>query len=718
MSPASASPCPPPALPSRRSVVAGALGACALGALPAGASAAPSPAVAVTPDTETQLRTITTTDTGTRVIATRTDVSSDKKVMAADLFAHPADGRLKIALGVVGVSNHLQIIDAATGELDAALTFTGLSDGAGVRELVYAPGAEAIIATCGTRIIKAGVRDHAWKDLGAVVTDQGKRWAQGYEPRLDSEGMVWIGNHPDAGVVRIDPVGESVTYGSATAGEDATYTRHIAVIADTVYAGVGHAAPRIVAFDRKDPGRITTTIRHPRAASAGFAHYLTALDETRLAVELPLGSPNDGRSLIYDTSSGTWTQTEVYPFNFQYAPHPTRPGHSLAIQGKGDGTGVLFTMDNATGRKVAEITVIPNRYARRMMAVPGRGAVVGIVASTEAGCQYIEVDVEAGGVVAQRDLAVAAAGLISQAPFIPEDENALYVGAYQGRTLTRLDLSGGDLGAAEAQRTPGTQGQVESMATDGSTLCFASYEQARVWRASRPGLGEAALIADLGSHQQSRPFGLALAGGRLCVGTAARSGIRGGSLSLINPADGTATVLTDLVPGQSVVGLVGDGEDTVYATTSIKGGDGDGQGPGHVLAYDARRQRELWRVQVAGENVLNSPLLVEGALYVAVPCGVLVMDPATGGLREYLRLRPDPRRKSSISGYRLSTLSYCAKEGLLVHTGAGKTCAIDPVARTGWLLALRTDWSVVQSSTGRVFVNAPETEVREVALRP
>ena len=93
-----------------------------------------------------------------------------------------------------------------------------------------------------------------------------------------------------------------------------------------------------------------------------------------------------------------------------------------------------------------------------------------------------------------------------------------------------------------------------------------------------------------------------------------------------------------------------------------------------------------------------------------------MIDPATGALTEYLRLRPNPAERPT--GYRLSTLTYCAKEKLLVHTGAGKTCAVDPAARTGWLLALGNDWSVVQSSTGRVFVNAPETEVKEVALRP
>ena len=717
MSAAPAQPCPPPRLPSRRTVVVGTLGACALGALPAGASAAPGAApAAVSPAKDTMLRTVTTTDTGTRVIGTYADLSSDRKVMTADFFTHPADGRVKIALGVVGVRNHLQIIDAATGARDAALTFTGLSDGAGVRELVYAPAAEAIIATCGTRIIKVGVRDATWKDLGAVVADQGQRWVQGYEPRLDAEGQVWIGNSTGT-VARIDPVAGTVTYG-ANAGEGATTTRHIAVAGDTVYAGVGEASPRIVAYDRKDPGRVTGTITHPQASSAGIAHYVTALDETRLAVEMPIGTAGGTRSLIYDTSAATWTQTEVYPFNFRYLPHPTRAGHSLAIQGRGDGTGILFTMDNATGKKAGDVVAIPNRYARAMAVLPGSKTVIAIVASTETGCQYIEVDLEAGRILAQREPEVAAAGLISQAPFIPDDENALYVGAYQGRTLTRLDLSGSDLSKGAVQRTSGTQGQVESMVTDGSTLLFASYEQARVWSTGRPGLGAATKIADLGSHSQSRPFGLALAGGRLCVGTAAGAGVAGGALSLINRADGTATVMTDLVPGQSVVGLTSDGKDTLYATTSTQGGSAKelDPGPAYVLAYDARRERELWRVQVAGENILNSPLLVEGTLYAATPCGVLVIDPATGALTEYLRLRPNPAERPT--GYRLSTLTYCAKEKLLVHTGAGKTCAVDPAARTGWLLALGNDWSVVQSSTGRVFVNAPETEVKEVALRP
>lgn len=680
---------------------------CALGLLPEATLSVPASAAAVSaPDTV--LKDLGTA-AGAAVIDTVADVCRDTKVMIADFFTGPADGRRKVVLGLVGSSNQLQIVDVSSGSVEASLTFPVISEGAGVRDLVCAPAVNAVIATAGTDIVKVNLGDHSWKSLGKVTANQNTRHSQGYEPRLDSEGRVWIGNYPDAAVVRIDPTkdgADAITYG-ALAGEGAQYSRHVAVIGDTVYAGVGATDPRIVAFDRTDPSRVVAVIRHPEAAKQGFAHYVTALDETHLAVEMPLGAAGEVASLIYDTATRTWTTMESAPFNFQLLAHPSKTGQSLAITSKG----VLFIMDNVTGKKVADVATLPSRYVRKMAVLYGQE--VGVLAATDEACVYCEVDLASGQVRNRRDLSPTPAGMISQAPHAPDDEDALYLGTYQGRGLTRLDLA-----SKRITSTVGALGQVESVVFENGTMLAATYERSRVWSLGRPGMDGAKQLVDLGAQDQSRPLGLALAAGKVCVGSVAGYGINGGGLALVDRANGTAEVLRDLVDQQSVVGLVGDGKDTVYATTSVRGGFGtksDGPGPAHVLAYDVRQKRELWRVQVAGENVLNDPLLAEGVLYVSTPFGVLVVDPATGGLREYLRLRAS----SQVSGYRMSTLSYSVKERLLVHTDCYNqlTRAIDPAAKTTWLLAKGTLWSTVRPSTGRALVSAGETSVSEVAVR-
>ena len=114
------------------------------------------------------------------------------------------------------------------------------------------------------------------------------------------------------------------------------------------------------------------------------------------------------------------------------------------------------------------------------------------------------------------------------------------------------------------------------------------------------------------------------------AGTIPEYGHSGGALAFLNPAnDADIKVVSGPIPGQSVLGLVGEG-DIVYGTTGIKGGYGtaDDTKPAHVFAWNVAQGRLVWKRALTGEVEINSPILVRGVLYVSTN------DELSGSTRE------------------------------------------------------------------------------------
>ncbi|MDD1477244.1 hypothetical protein [Arthrobacter sp. H16F315] len=125
---------------------------------------------------------------------------------------------------------------------------------------------------------------------------------------------------------------------------------------------------------------------------------------------------------------------------------------------------------------------------------------------------------------------------------------------------------------------------------DASTTYVGSYTGGVLFRFNPQTRSAKKLIELRDVYNQSRPIAWAYAGNRVVAGTIPEYGHTGGALAFLNPAnDADIKVVSGPVPGQSVLGLVGEG-DIVYGTTGIKGGYGapDDTKPAHVFAWDVK----------------------------------------------------------------------------------------------------------------------------------
>lgn len=88
-------------------------------------------------------------------------------------------------------------------------------------------------------------------------------------------------------------------------------------------------------------------------------------------------------------------------------------------------------------------------------------------------------------------------------------------------------------------------------------------------------------------HSQERPVAFAEIAGKLAIGTIPGKEQTGGALSLWDPKTGKATVKRNLIPGQSVISLVGHGNRLVGGSSNTGGtGATPTPGVGQVFTYD------------------------------------------------------------------------------------------------------------------------------------
>ncbi|MDO4783513.1 MAG: hypothetical protein Q3997_00260 [Propionibacteriaceae bacterium] len=93
-------------------------------------------------------------------------------------------------------------------------------------------------------------------------------------------------------------------------------------------------------------------------------------------------------------------------------------------------------------------------------------------------------------------------------------------------------------------------------------------------------------LATIG-HSQERPVALAEADGKLAIGTIPGKEQNGGALSLWDPRSGKTTVKRNLIPGQSVISLVGHGKRLVGGSSNTGGtGAKPTPGVGQIFTYD------------------------------------------------------------------------------------------------------------------------------------
>ncbi|WP_427007082.1 FG-GAP-like repeat-containing protein [Pseudarthrobacter sp. H2] len=529
---------------------------------------------------------------------------------------------------------------------------------------------------------------------------------------VDSKGRIWNGNYPTGSATRFDPA-TGVTIHSPRVHADAQYVRSLAIDAnDNVYAGTGALNPRIVTWHTDRPTQLREILL-PGAAAEGFV-YSIAAHSGMLFVSYQ-GALGKDLFRIYDLAAAAW---RTPPWSWIPAQRI-----SAALPVGGDVYAVRYTAG------IYELMRIDFRTlaAETVCAVPGAPSALSIETSNGqtlvhllcgAGPQhdYVKISVAGKNVVQAVKLDVAETPLKVQALVSSLSGTTMFFGGYLGDGIGSVELV-----SREIWRSATDTGiaQIEGMFQyDESTVYVGSYGAGRLFRFNPQTKSITKLIELREKYLQSRPVAWTRAAGKVVAGTVAEYGHNTGALVIINPLNNAEiTVVSGPVPGQSVVGLAGDG-DIVYGTTGVKGGYGsvDDTKPAHVFAWNVRENRIVWKRPLPGEVEINSPLLVRGILYVSTSNGVLRLDKDSGNLVFTYRLL----NRSAVPGYRTSSIAFLPQANSIVHLCGGTATVLDPESRTKKEILRGRYTDMVVTSRFRLYFAENGTNVVEIdaSLKP
>lgn len=154
----------------------------------------------------------------------------------------------------------------------------------------------------------------------------------------------------------------------------------------------------------------------------------------------------------------------------------------------------------------------------------------------------------------------------------------------------------------------------------GNLMC---YDPAKPWHKDPPGAMKwktnPVLLTSLGrGHNRPRAMHVD-SRKRVWIGSFAEYGRRDGGLGCYDTVSGRYTNNPVVIPGQSVIALTADSSgDIVYGGTSIGGGSGTTPvtQEAHLFAWDARRQKLLWKQEpLPGTTGVLNLLCRDGNLY-------------------------------------------------------------------------------------------------------
>lgn len=618
------------------------------------------------------------------------------------VFFRNKAGTLKLAAACRGLAGQIQVIDAATGHLELSSTpFPGAGGGAG--NVAYDPSTDAFLAfgpspTVRRVSLSGGVTD-AYNAASGTTNVAFARAA-------DSKGRFWNGNYPTGSATRFDPTtGETTNTPRVQAG--AQYVRSLAIdVDDNVYAGTGALNPRIVTWHTDRPTQLREILL-PGAAAEGFVYSIAA--HSGMLFVYYQGALGKDLFRIYDLAAAAW---RTPPWSWI----PARRISAASPVG-GDVYAVRYTAG------IYELMRIDFRTlaAETVCAVPGAPTALSIETSNGqtlvhllcgVGQQYdyVKISVAGKNVVQAVKLDVAETPLKVQALVSSLSGTTMFFGGYLGDGIGSVDLV-----SREIWRSATDTGiaQIEGMFQyDESTVYVGSYGAGRLFRFNPQTKSITRLIELREKYLQSRPFAWTRAADKVVAGTVAEYGYNTGALVIINPLNNAEiTVVSGPVPGQSVLGLAGDG-DIVYGTTGVKGGYGsvDDTKPAHVFAWNVRENRMVWKRPLPGEVEINSPLLVRGILYVSTNNGVLRLDKATGNLVFTYRLL----NRSAVPGYRTSSIAFLPQANSIVHLCGGTATVLDPESRTKKEILRGRYTDMVVTSRFRLYFAENGTNVVEI----
>lgn len=628
------------------------LGIGATGAIMLGASAA----------TRAQAADGPATGCGFQVIGTLplVDVTTAGVVLDA---GHP-DGPRVYSVTSSAVEAQLGVRDAVTGEL---LHEIAMPAALGSWAITVAPDHRVYAGSYsagGFYRYDPGTRELT--SLGVPVEGETFIWTVATAP----DGAIWGGTSHGGHVFRHDPgTGQTTDLGTPVPGE--RYVRDLGIGADgTVYAGIGSTTMQVAVL--APDGTVRELIDPP--AGLGNAGYAYDVDVAgRFLVVHFNNSAGERHLAAYDLDARSWG--EVVTDVTSLSVGGGRIGNDVHVVRRGElvryrlTTGAItptgFKDFGTGGIRTLGWARVPGRPGKTLIGSVSTGKLWHYHPKSGEG-QFIDGTLT-DQPVAIRSLAAGPDGLV-------------YAGGFFTGGLASYDPETGD--------TTGYRGigQIEGMIAHAGLMYFGVYPGAEIHeydpgRAWEPGTNPRRVLR-LAEQEQERPFAWTSAGEQVAFGTVPTQGAVGGVLGFHHPGTGEQTVIRDVIPGHSIIGLAyRDG--VVYGATSVWGGANEPGGDvAVVFAFDVAGQQVLWQTApVEGDLALGSIAFAgDGTLWGLSPDALYQVDPETGELLGSRKLDAYPW--DTARNVWLDThLVLNPDDGLLYGKVQGKAYRIDPETR-------------------------------------
>ncbi|WP_120520427.1 FG-GAP-like repeat-containing protein [Arthrobacter celericrescens] len=617
-------------------------------------------------------------------------------------FFRTNTGILKIAAGSAGLTDQLQIIDAASGVRELSLVpFPG--SGGGVGKTAVEAGTGALLAFGADDIVKRVTVSGTVSDAYQTAPLSSNA---AFAVAVDSRDRVWNGNYPTGNTTRYDPR-TGTTFHTDRVRPDTQYVRSLAIDdSGRVYAGTGSQNPTVFTWHTDSPEQ-AREIPLPDARSSGFVHRIDAHGDV-LFVYFD-GADGMLRFEAYRTSSGTWL-TRPWDWMPSAMTSGSAPG-TLEAYAVWNTVGVhkLMRIDTRT-LEASYVCLVPDTARAIDVEVSDTDTFVNVLCGSDGQYRCVRVSVGSQSVIRDVVPDFAAQTFKLQALMASQSEDKIYFGGYTGDGIGSVGIT-----SRTVWRSPLGSGiaQIEGMFEyDASTIYVGSYTGGVLLRFNPVTQTDTKLIELRYPYYQSRPICWAAAGGRVVAGTIPDYGRNGGALAILNPAnDADIKVVSGPVAGQSVLGLVGEG-DIVYGTTGIMGGLGSNNDtkPAHVFAWNVAQGRLLWARPFTGEVEINSPIMVNGILYVSTNNGVIRINKTSGSpVATYQLLY-----RTAAPGFRTSTIKYLPKASSIVHMSGGTVTVLDPFRQTRKEVLRGAYTEMVVNKQGRMFFVEDTTNIVEV----
>lgn len=600
---------------------------------------------------------------GSGVIKTYKDAFSTTSVARADFFMG-ADKKMKIAMSVIGKNNQLQVVDVASGV--NTTTVTPFTDSAGGLASVQYNDRDGKVYAIGDGEM------YNWSQGAPAMVGLGKlteKTTAGYGFAFDSKGRVWAGGYPQSIFASYDPATGAIKSYPPVDPKSA-YVRSITIINDVVYLGTGSAAPKIFYFSVDTPEDVKQL---PNPSNIGPTGFIDKLDTHYGRLFAYYEDANrKARISVYNPAWGTWR-------NFPYAA----TGRQITSANGGE---KIYFVATPSGQPLSIIEwnvrtntqgfTMPTPFAPKTLHLDTSTGVPLLYMFGEDAAKenhiFCVVNLTTKAVVFDGGAEVKSATLKVQ-DFIVSQDGKMYVGGYMGDGIGSINIK--DDTRWRSGRDNDIH-QIEGMIEyDRNTIYVGSYGSAVLLKYTKTPHDVTTLAKLRTDYGQSRPFGWALAAGKIITGTVPDYGLQGGALGIIDPVTNSVEVVDNLINRQSILSLVGEG-DIVYGTTGIKGGLGAAldENPAKVFAYDVKNRKLLWTTgaTLKNESDIYSPVIVGDRLFVAVANGVIELDKSGKALKTYLL-----SERPNIPAWRNVRMAYDPKGNSIIHRSSGVITAIN-----------------------------------------